>query len=217
MNSYEEVKKEYKKWMDETLEEGFAAFEKEKQIPGWFSIAAIQKVPYINFPYFTKEENDEFHTQVKNVLRISRNENHYKEVAITYNKEEKGAEKIYRKVLGDENSVLFIGDKETKKIIQKSNKEKMIVVSIHNHPNDTGFSIQDMFVFSQNIGITLMAIVNTQGEISFLYNPDRISTQTMFLDILADFVPDFRLRKNFAEKENPQKVFQIKDLLTQEE
>lgn len=201
-------------WLEQVLDNGITSIENEKKDKQWFSLKAIYNVPYINFLNFTPEENIEIQEQVQNVLRISRNENNYREVAITYNKNNKSKENKYFKVLGDYTSVFIMQDKNTANLLHTCNKNnELVVISIHNHPNESGFSLNDLLIFTENPSINLMLIVNTKGEVSFLQRPCKINLHNLIVQNIIDIVPDFGRRKEIWMKNNPDRHFQLSDLI----
>lgn len=207
-----------KNWLEETLDNSFAELANQKKNESWFSLSAISNVPYIEYPGFSKEECKEVQEQTKNVLRISRNENNYQEVAITYKKDSNVKEKEYFKVLGDYSSVLIMDDEDTRNLLHLSNeKNDLVVISIHNHPNNSRFSINDLLVFTENPSIKLMEIVNGKGEISFLLRPREIDLHNLISSNIIDFVPDFIDRKFTWKLQNQNKSFKISDLINLDE
>ncbi len=201
-------------WLEQVIDNGLKSIENERKNKQWFSLQAIYNVPYINFFNFTPEENIEIQEQVQNVLRISRNENNYHKVAIIYNKNNKSEENKYFKVLGNCSSVFIMQDKDTANLLNTCNKNnELVVVSIHNHPNDSGFSLNDLLIFTENPSINLMLIVNTKGAVSFLQRPYKINLNNLIVQNIIDIVPDFGKRKETWIKNNPNRHFQLSDLI----
>lgn len=205
-------------WMQDIIDKQLEELQSEKKSEYWFSLSSISKVPRIEYPGFTEKECVEVQEQTKNVLRASRNENNYKEVAITYKKDANNDDKEYIKVLGDYTSVFIMKNEKVCELLNISNKnEELVVISIHNHPNDSGFSINDIFIFSENPSIKLMEIVNKNGDVSFLLRPKNIDLSKLVIKNILDIVPDFAIRKKDWVKNNIEKPFQFRDLLHSKE
>lgn len=182
----------YGEWINEIIKKGISELDEEKKLPGWFSLTSISNIPFISYPNFSEEECKEVQIQTKNVLRISRNENNYKEVSILYNKNN-----IFEcfKILGDFNKVDLTLSQDAFELIRNKNKNKdMVLISIHNHPNNSKFSLSDLIVFAENLSIKLMQIVNTKGEISFLLKPDNVNLKNIVISTILNIVPDYKIR-----------------------
>lgn len=143
-------------WDQKILHDILEEIEKQKEIPGRFSIRSISNVPFVSYPNLTKQECEIVQEQVKNVLRLSRNENNYKEAAIIYSLSEPIINRKYFKLLGDYKSVFIMN--------KMKQCQEMVVISIQ----DGDFTDSDLAIFSENPSISLMIIVNRVGEISFL-------------------------------------------------
>lgn len=175
---------------------------KNNDLPGFFSYEIFSKLPTISFDFFTQNEDDNFNKLIKEVLIHSKLYNHYNEVQITYD-----INKIlqdvgdYVPVYGTHNDVKFYSDPRTKEIID--NAEGLLVVSLHNHTDNTDFSLKDLLAFSGINKIKIMAVVNIEGEVSILY-------RTKECDLLPIII------KYFDEITNGEKQFNLEsvELLT---
>ena len=157
------------KYLDMTMQD---AYDKLRGInnsnPGFFSHEIFSKLPTLSFDFFSQEEDDNFNKMVKEVLIHSKLYNSYNEVQITYN-----TEKLllspddYVPVYGDEKSVKFLSDENTKRLVDAA--DCLAIVTVHNHPDITDFSLKDMIIFSGIPKIKLMSVVNKNGEVSVLY------------------------------------------------
>lgn len=178
-------------WLLETIIKGIEELENEKKNPGWFSVSAISNVPYIQYPGLTEEECVEIQEQTKNVLRYSRNLNGYGEVAIAYDITDNSPQK-YKIAFGNENRIKIMDEFPIKDFICSNNESnRLVAVCIHNHPNSSGFSVSDLFLFSQNPCIKIMAIVNKEGQVSFLMREKAINLCNIVLNNIIEYVPDF--------------------------
>lgn len=189
-------------------------FAQEQKPEGWFSLSAVSNVPFISFPGLTQKECCEVQEQIKNVLRISRNDNTYKKVAIIYSLNEYNLSKRYKKVLGNASIVRIMDDEPTKALLREEDqKGNLVVISIHNHPNNSSFSLNDLYVFCKNSSIKLMCIVNREGEVSFLMRSGQADLSKIVTQNIVDFVPDFAEKKKEYEKENGSANVKIADII----
>ena len=178
-------------WLLETILKGIEELENEKKIPGWFSVASISNVPYIKYPGLTEKECLEIQEQTRNVLRYSRNINKYGEVAIVYEIGDDSKEK-YKIAFGNENRIKIMDNQQIKSLVSSNNiKNNLVAVCIHNHPNSSGFSVSDLFMFSQNQCIKIMAIVNKEGQVSFLMREKATDLCNIVLNNIVENVSYF--------------------------
>lgn len=201
-------------WLSKELDKDLQKIASEEKPVGWFSVSAVSNIPLISFPGMSQRECEEVLRQSQNVLRISRNENNYKEVAITYSLNNNDINSKYCVVLGDSSAVYIMHDKDTKDLLERENSyNDLVVVSIHNHPNDGNFSLNDLFIFAKNPCIKLMEIVNRKGEVSFLYSSRYIDLGDIVTKNILDVAPDFAERKKKYE-DNNETVLRLSDILT---
>lgn len=207
-----------KDWFLQVIDEGLAAYEEEKKLPGFFTLQAVDAVPFIQFPGFSEKECREVQIQTQNVMRTSLILNKYGEVAITYSRGDNFKEKKYCTVLGDYSSVPIMEDKATASLINFANKANdVVIISIHNHPNNSLFSLNDLLIFSENSSIKLMEIVNGKGEVSYLFRPHAIDLHNSVAKMIVNTVPDFVERKSNWLKTHTDGVFNFSDLLQYKE
>ena len=200
------------KWLEDVITNRALEMENEKKNPGWFSITAITKVPYIAYPTLNEAECKEIQEQTKEVLRISRNKNQYKEVAITYNIHNHNPDK-YKIVLGNIANVEICNDTNTLQLLQTSSvQEELAVISIHNHPNDSMFSINDLLIFAEHPSIKIMEIVNRDGEVAFLLRP-KFEKYHSLIDILIDAEPNFLQKMRNFHQTYPNQDIKISSLI----
>ena len=208
-----------KDWIEQTVDDFLETLDTPEPPEGWFSIVSILNIPHIKIPTLTDEQSTELYEQAKNVLKISKNENGFKEVSISYSINDMSENK-YKKVLGNYISVPILNDKETRKLFETANNNnELIIISIHNHPNNSTFSINDLLIFTQNNGVKLMEIINKKGEISFLIKPKQMDLKNIIFSNILKIIPDFKLRKkdwdeNFKQADE---VFNFQAILTKEE
>ena len=201
-------------WLLETILKGMEELENEKKMPGWFSVASISNVPYIEYPGLTKKECLEVQEQTRNVLRYSRNINKYGEVAIVYEIGDNSKEK-YKIAFGNKSRIKIMDNQQIKSLVSNNNiKNNLVTVCIHNHPNSSGFSVSDLFMFSQNQCIKIMAIVNKEGQVSFLMREKATDLCNIVLNHIVENVPDFIGKLNAFKSK--QIDFSLSDIIEKE-
>lgn len=184
-----------------------------------FPLIVINNLPFIDFPAFTKEQNQTIYKISREVLMLSKLKNEYNEVSITYRVDKPVEDKdSYITVFGTEESVLFLEDPKIPPLLARTND--LLIINTHNHPNDTGFSLKDLLMFTQYENIRLVEIVNTKGQVSFLYKPEKILLNGIIRDAVYLHIPDIITRSKF-EKANAinenREMKSIFDLMTQDE
>lgn len=139
-------------------------------------------------------ENHHIVLAAKEVLVRSKRENNYKEVAITYDMTGFDANNSdsYAIVFGDEQSAKFLSDEKTMQIYDRA--DGLFIINLHNHPNNTDFSLEDLAIFFNQEKIKLMVLVNPFGEIAFLQRHERQNYFYVFENVLLSEVPDFSAR-----------------------
>lgn len=202
-------------YMNAVLLDGISRLAGEAEdYPGYFGFEVIQNVPYINYPGLTDEQNSFAQAMAKQVLIVSKRENQFKEVAITYNLNNPDD---YIVTKGSDNMVFYKDDKDVENLLNKS--EPMMIVSLHNHPNNSEISFADLSIFCLSDQIKLMSIVNTRGEVSFLERTKNINLMPVMLSSLSKFAPDIRQRtiinpqKDVVELISPNECSQIRNNL----
>lgn len=198
-------------WLNETIEK-YAQSISDKKPNGWFSIASISKVPYIPYPILTKDECLELQTQAMDVLRTSIRQNNYKEVSITYDLNSNSPDK-YIITNGEIGYVRLMDDEKVKNLLSDCNEKKeLAVISLHNHPNDSFFSINDLITFAENPCIKIMEIINTRGEIAFLLRP-KFEIYHCVIETVLNAEPNYVEKKNKFQIEHD-RLPKISDIIT---
>lgn len=194
-------------WFEKTILDGIKELDEEKSCTGWFPINAISNIPYIKYPFLSDEQNEEIYEQAKQVLILSRTRNQYKETSITYNIDETKDSTKYVKVFGGYNTIHLMDDKEVNALITAQNENNnLVIVSLHNHSNNSGFSAMDILIFANNPNIKIMEILNTKGEVSILARPSELDLRHEMINILVLNIPDIAVRMNQWKKENPNDI-----------
>ena len=107
---------------------------------------------------------------VKNVLKISKDENDSNEVAITYSLDsakliEQG-EKYIGVALGAEHDVDPLSNTTAYHLISTS--RDCVVIVLHNHPSLSDFSLSDIQFLLKYETVKMMVVVTNLGSISYL-------------------------------------------------
>lgn len=153
---------------------------------------AIHKVPCVKIPELSEVDCKRLQQEHKNLLQFAKYENNSDEVALIYNST--GSETIYIK--GDADSVYYGSDADYVRLYADSYPGELFV--LHNHPNTSKFSVDDIIEFISEGPIGLMSVVTNQGQVYILkktakYNYER--TKKIFYNLYSDF------RKGNIDKE----------------
>lgn len=202
-------------WLEQIIKRNILEEDKLKKLPGYFDFSVISNVPLIQFPELNLAQNKEIQEQTQKVLKLSKTKYHFDEVAIVYDYDAINHE--YYEMNGTNSNVdIFKNDKIADLINTRNNENKLVVICLHNHPNNSLFSINDFYVFTENPSIKIMEIVNTKGEVAFLYKPYYLELNGLVHGIINSIVPDFNSRcfKRLKEIENTDLKFKLSDVLT---
>ncbi len=162
-----------------------------------FSCSVVRNVPFIRFPGMTLEENATIFRLSQEVLLKSIFDNHYNDVSIIYrmdlSRENKDSKKEdyqdrFSVVYGNECSGPIIDDEKLAMILASA--DNLVIVSFRNHTNASVFSLKDITIFSQYDNIRLMEMVNSKGEVSILYKPEKIDLKKVIDDKIVELIPE---------------------------
>ena len=117
--------------------------------------SAINRVPKVDIPTYTDEQNSFIQKQHKELLQYAVDENEHKEVAFAFNDR---LEKIGEGFQGTDDK-LDLGN-------ALIGKGKDLIV-MHNHPRNSSFSNQDIALFNSPI-IKTLTIVKNNGNVEFV-------------------------------------------------
>ena len=146
---------------------------------------AIKKVPRIKPKGMTEAEADELQEAVKEVLRIAKEENEHNEVMIMYNQYKKEPLNDKRIVIkGTRNKVDM--DTIEYRIMQREAYEKEII-SIHNHPAGSTYSVADVAVFITDNKIGIMSVVSNLGNARLIWKTDKYDEDKAY-ELLEEIV-----------------------------
>ena len=196
---YDDFSEKYLKEWDALLDECESELKVyDKENDSIFSITedAIKRVPYIKFNGFTAEQCLEIQNLEKQVLIVSKFKNDCKEVALTYRLDGESFEnESDRKAfaIGDENHVDIFSHKESRELFESS--KELMIISMHNHPNNAPPSFNDILFFYTHDSIRLFIVVTNKGEVSSLLRNDlylKREAFSYFVKLLEKSVPQFR-------------------------
>lgn len=145
---------------------------------------AIEKVPYIEIPTFTPEQNQKLQQVNREILHASMIYNNSNEIACIYNYVTN--EKTF--VSGDESHVDIDGDLNVKLLQNKSYALELVVA--HNHPSTANFSFADIDYFIANEYIGLMSAVTNQGEAYIMHKTKAYNyneARQLEIDLIKEF------------------------------
>lgn len=128
---------------------------------------AISKVPYVEVPGMTIEQNNVLQQINQDVLRTAMESNTSNEVACVYNMYT--MERVPY-VLGDVSHVNVENDQGVR-LLQGRSYAFELGIS-HNHPSTANFSFADIDYFIANDYLGLMSVVTNQGEVYVLRKAD---------------------------------------------
>lgn len=130
---------------------------------------AIKKVPYIEYPEIPANQYELLQSMAKKVLEISKDKNKSNEVALTYSYEDCDVSDNDPTVgvsLGGEHEVNPLKDTASYHIIMGG--KNCTVVTLHNHPSLSDFSMEDIRFLLLYANVRMMIVVTNQGKISYL-------------------------------------------------
>lgn len=102
-------------------------------------------------------------------------------------------------------------------LLSSNKNNEIILISIHNYPNNSNFSVSDLLIFTENPSIKLMQIVNKNGEVSFLFRPYMLDLKHIVIQNLMNIIPDISIRINEFQSINEEKDFSLSKIATRSE
>lgn len=131
---------------------------------------AIQKVPYIKYKEIPEEHYDNLYELAKYVLQLSKDKNDSNEVAVVYSLDFDNLVKNNMEYMGvsfgTEHEVDPAGSTASYHIINST--LECVVICMHNHPNLSKFSLDDIKFFLRNHNVKLIVVITNLGNISYL-------------------------------------------------
>jgi hypothetical protein len=135
---------------------------------------AIKKVPLVAYKEIPANEYLTLQELAKEVLTVSKNNNHSNEVALTYSLDHENliadGQEYIGVTLGDEHSVNPCMNTVSNHLIMYS--LECVVIILHNHPSLSKFSLEDVKFFLRNETVKMMVVVTNLGSISYLVKKD---------------------------------------------
>lgn len=155
----------------------------------WITDEAIEKVPRICYKEIPEKEYDTIRELIKEVLRISKNRNNSNEVAITYSLDSefliKSGEEYVGITLGDEHNVDPLSTTVAYHLVMTSSD--CVIISLHNHPSLSKFSLQDVQFLIMYASVKMMCVVTNLGSVSYLVKSKKYD-RSVAMDILRKAV-----------------------------
>ena len=188
--SSEESRRELSEFFRELQTKAKNTFEKNKNLFGEKSKypideETIKRVPYIRFAGFTKMQCQRIQTLEKMLLTISKEYNNSNEVALTYRLDgeqfSNGTERI-AVAYGSEGRVELFSDDKTKKLFETS--KELAIILMHNQPNNTSFSFNDLNLFYHHDEIRLFIVITNSGLVRSISRDDLFLKESAFNNLL---------------------------------
>ena len=103
------------------------------------------------------------------------------------------------KVYGDQGSVSFVpGEKATELLF---NSKPNSIVMLHNHPGQSGFSLNDLKMFIENKSIRTLTIVTNYSVVKYI-SKTSLYNQSQVYKIMKDIKQSITMRNNEAIVDN---------------
>ena len=182
--------------LNSMVKDAFDARETDSNgISKYFSLRSIMNIPLVHYPTLSDQQNLNIWTFSKEVLLQSKENNDYNEVAITFDVQDidiNSNDAII--VFGDATHVNFASDARVAALLAASTPSS--IVSLHNHPNDTSFSVRDLLIFCHYPELKLLTVITPSGNMNILYrHTNAYDAMPLFERCVLQTVPDFQLSK----------------------
>lgn len=151
---------------------------------------AIDKVPYVAIPGFTKEQNEYLQEEHKNILRIAKAENDSNEVLFVQSKQ---FDSIPIKIFGTSNSVNYANNIDIAVLKRKSYAQELVFS--HNHPSTQNFSFADIAIFIADEYMGTSTVVTNQGQIYSLHK-DTYFDYNKAMELLKNLYFQYDIKNN---------------------
>lgn len=177
---------------------------------------AIKNIPYIEYEGLEKRQCLRIQELEQILLSISRFKNNCNEVAITYRLDGEGflnEQDRMGVVFGEEGQVNIFSDEKTRKLFETS--KELVILSMHNHPNGTSFSFNDLAFFYSHDEIKIFVVVTNTGKVNSISRTDlytKGASFTRLVEMLKENVPRFKELSFEAVKisvENKKKAYVV--------
>ena len=176
--------------------------EVEKQSFPKITEEAIRNIPFVHYPEIKEEESYYIYKLEKLLLKLAKEENDSREAAFVYNmkasKKDLNLDKYnkqcmaYAFVKGSESEVDISGDRKANKLINST--KEVVLVSMHNHPNNTTFSLNDCAFFLRNRNIKIFIDIHQNGIVEYMARTSKFNEQDAirsFVGLVRDGVNQF--------------------------
>ncbi len=156
--------------------------------PGFFSYSVLQNVPYIEYPWLNDRENSAVFSLAKECLARSKRFYQYKEVSATYRSDlDLTDEKATVFTHGDETFTSYLNDKDVAEFLGQSSE--LIFITMHNHPNNSPLSLEDLAVFCFQTNVKFLGAVDHDGNMSFAIRQDKGSYADIMSEGIVKYAP----------------------------
>ncbi len=177
--------------------------------PGFFTYSVLQDVPYIEYPGLNDNENSAVFSLAKECLARSKRLYRYKEVSATYRSDlDLKDEKATVFTHGDETFTSYLNDRKIAEFLGQSSE--LIFVTMHNHPNNSPLSLEDLAVFCFQTNIKFLGAVGHNGNLSFVIRQE----QGNYTDIMSEGIVKYAPMSIKQLKNEENNIF---SLMTSEE
>ncbi|MBR3721353.1 MAG: hypothetical protein IKN12_01175 [Selenomonadaceae bacterium] len=134
---------------------------------------AIKKIPYIEYPGFSKDECMELLQLERKLLTIAKNENLSREVALTLRLDKENFQNDEDRIaitMGNDYEVDLYQDTKTYHLLQSANG--IVLINMHNHPRNSTFSTNDITFFLREEKIRMLILLSNKGKVEFISRND---------------------------------------------
>ena len=176
--------------------------EVEKQSFPKITEEAIRNIPFVHYPEIKEEESYYIYKLEKLLLKLAKEENDSREAAFVYNmkasKVDLQLDKYNKKcmayafVRGSESEVDITGDRKANKLLNST--KEVVLVSMHNHPHNTTFSLNDCAFFLKNRNIKIFIDIHQDGTVEYMARTSRFNEQDAiysFIEVAKDNINKF--------------------------
>ncbi len=164
----------------------------ENSKPGFFAYSVLKNIPYIDYPFLTENESAAVFFLAKECLVRSKQLYHYSEVSATYKSDmDLSDPKAVVFTHGNEMTTSYLNDPNVDRFLRLSNE--LLFVTMHNHPNNSRLSLEDLTIFCSQPNIKFLGAVGHNGMISFAIRENPVDLSYIPATAVKKFVPDEKL------------------------
>lgn len=131
--------------------------------------SAIEHVPKVDIPGYTREQCTEIQKQHKELLKYSRDKNDNKEVAFVFRKDLSDRTKFFGK---DDKLDFGTG------LLGKGND----LIVMHNHPRNSSYSLTDLVLFKNYSNVKTLTIAKNNGSVEYITKSKDFDSKKFMLE-----------------------------------